>query len=95
MALWTKYDSTASGVGYPFIDFGGKAILTGPLYIPQVLHGLTWAQIASQLSNPNSTVAKNIDGAANYLTASICAITNNAPASVCKAGPIPAIEAKL
>lgn len=95
MALWVKYDSSAQGIGYPFIDFGNKVVLTGAPYNPGILKGLTWAQIASQLSNPNSTVAKNVNGAANYITASICKMTNNAPASVCTAGPIPAIEAKL
>ena len=94
-ALWVKYDSTSQGVGYPFIDFGNKIVLTGPLYNPQVLHGMTWAQVASALKNPNSTVAKNVNGAANYLTASICKMTNNTPSSVCSAAPIPTIEASL
>jgi Domain of unknown function (DUF929) len=94
-ALWVKYDTTDGQQGFPFIYFGGKVILTGPLYDPAVLKGLTWSQIAGQLSNPSSTVAKNVDGAANYLTASICKMTSNAPASVCKAAPIPSIESKI
>jgi hypothetical protein len=91
-ALWVKYDTQNGGLGYPFIYFGGKAIITGPLYSPAVLKGLTWSQIASQLSNPNSTVAQNVIGAANYVTASICKMTNNNPGSVCKAAPITSIE---
>ena len=94
-ALWSKYDTTNGSTGYPFIDFGNKAIITGPLFVPSVLHGLTWAQVASQLKNPNSPVAQNVNGAANYITASICKMTGNKPGSVCTAGPIPAIEAKL
>jgi thiol-disulfide isomerase/thioredoxin len=94
-ALWTKYDSSSGQTGYPFIDFGNKAIITGPLFVPSVLHGLTWAQVASQLNDPTSPVAMNINGAANYITASICKMTSNKPAAVCTAGPIPAIEAKL
>jgi hypothetical protein len=93
--FWEKYDSSQGGLGYPFIYFGGKAVLTGPLYDPGVLKGLTWSQISGQLSNPNSTVAQNVIGAANFVTASICKMTGNAPASVCQAAPIPAIEAKL
>src|SRR5260370_23084291 len=93
-SLWVKYDSTQGSVGYPFIYFGGKVIMTGPLYVPSVLKGLTWSQIASQLSHPTSTEAQNVDVAAYYITASICSITNNAPASVCKAAPIPAVAAK-
>jgi len=94
-ALWAKYDSANGGLGYPFIDFGGKVVLTGPLYNPAVLKGLTWSQISNQLSNPNSTVSKNVLGAANYVTAAICKMTNDTPSTVCKAGAIPAIESKL
>jgi thiol-disulfide isomerase/thioredoxin len=94
-ALWAKYDTTNGSTGYPFIDFGNKVVLTGPLFVPSVLHGLTWAQVASQLKNPSSLVAQNVNGAANYLTAAICKMTNNTPGSICTAGPIPAIEAKL
>jgi thiol-disulfide isomerase/thioredoxin len=94
-ALWVKYDSTSQGVGYPFIDFGNKVVLTGPLFDPGVLKGMTWSQIASSLKNPNDTVSKNVNGAANYVTASICKMTNNTPSSVCSAAPIPAIEAGL
>ncbi len=94
-ALWTKYDTTNGATGYPFIDFGNKVVITGPLFVPSVLHGLTWAEVASQLKNPTSQVAQNVNGAANYITASICKMTSNKPVSVCTAAPIPAIEAKL
>jgi hypothetical protein len=87
-ALQTKYDvPPLVPAGYngaiPFVDFGNKYALGGASYSPGVLAGLTWAQIAADLSNPSSAVAKAIDGTANYLTAAICGITNNAPASAC------------
>lgn len=94
-AIWVKYDTQNGGQGYPFMYFGGKAIITGPMFNPGVLKGLTWSQIAGQLSNPNSAVAQNVNGTANYITAAICKMTNNAPANVCKAAPIPAIQAKI
>ena len=81
-ALVTKYDS-ASGGAIPFVDFGNKYVISGVSYTPQVLAGLSWATIASDLSNPNSAVAKAVDGAANYITAAICQLTNNQPASAC------------
>jgi hypothetical protein len=40
-------------------------------------------------------VAQAVDGAANYLTASICKMTSKQPAAVGTAAPIPAIESKL
>jgi hypothetical protein len=42
----------------PFLDIDNRYILVGALYNPQVLAGLTAAQIAGQLSNPSSPVAR-------------------------------------
>jgi len=50
-----------------------------------VLAHLSWATIANDLSNPNSAVAKAVDGTANYITAAICKMTGNQPASACTA----------
>ena len=55
----------------------------GASYSPQVLSGLSWSTIATDLSNPNSTVAKSVDGTANYITAAICSMTGNQPSSAC------------
>ena len=88
VALLEKYDvpplvPTGYNGAIPFIDFGNKYAIGGASYDPGVLAGLSWAQVAADLSNPNSTVAKSIDGTANYLTAAICGLTNNASASAC------------
>ena len=93
--LWTAYCSTQGSVGYPFIDFGNKVAVSGPLYLPTMLKGLTWSQVASKLKNPSDPVAQAVDGAANYVTASICKMTGDKPGSVCTAAPIKTIEAKL
>jgi len=55
----------------PFLDIGNRYILAGVQYNPQVLAGLSQAQIASQLANPASPVAKAIDGSANVIIAAI------------------------
>jgi hypothetical protein len=60
-----------------------------------VLQGLSWNQIAADLHNPSSPVAQGAIGSANLFTAAICKITSNAPASVCTASPIPAIESRI
>jgi hypothetical protein len=95
-ALWRKYDTNSQGqVGYPFIDFGNKTIMTGPLFSPQVLRGLTWAQIASKLKDPNDPVAQNVGAGANYITAAICKMTGNKPGSVCTAPEVKALSGKV
>jgi hypothetical protein len=80
-ALITKYDG--SGGAIPFIDFGNHYMISGVSYDPGVLAGLSWSTIATDLSNPNSAVAKAVDGTANYITAAICKMTGNQPASAC------------
>jgi len=89
-ALLVKYDappyvSAANKGAIPFIYFGGKYVSIGASYDAGVLAGLSWSKIASDLSDPNSTVAKAIGGTANYITAAICKMTGNQPASACTA----------
>ena len=90
-ALITKYDappyvsSTNQAGAIPFIYFGGKYLSVGATYDPTVLNGKSWDQIASALSNPNSAIAKAIGGSANHITAAICKMTGNQPASACTA----------
>jgi hypothetical protein len=91
-ALWAKYEPP--GNAYPFIDIGNRFV-AATTYNPQVLQGLSWSQIATDLHNPSSAVAKGAIGSANLFTAAICKITGNAPASVCTAAPIPALQRQL
>ena len=97
-ALMSKYDAPpyiASNYAgsFPFVDIGNQYLVLGAQYQPTTLgttasvapghFGLTWTQIASDLKNPASPVAKAIDGTANSITAAICKITNNADTAVC------------
>jgi hypothetical protein len=81
-SLVTKYDS-ANQDAIPFVDFGNKYLISGASYNPQVLDGHTWAQVATALKDPTSQIAQGVDGTANYITAAICKLTNNQPASAC------------
>ncbi len=92
-ALVTKYDS-ANGGAIPFVDFGNKYLISGASYNAGVLSKLSWATIAADLSNPNSAVAKGVDGTANYITAAICQLTGNQPASACTA-TVKSLESKI
>jgi hypothetical protein len=87
-ALLTKYDAapyTTEAGAIPFIYFGGKYVSIGASYDVTVLSGKSWDQIASALSDPNSAIAKAIGGTANHITAAICKMTGNQPASACTA----------
>ncbi len=86
--LVNKYDAapyvpSSSAGSIPFLDFGGKFIISGATYLPTALQGKTASQIASSLNDPTSSVAKGADGAANAMIAVICEMTNNQPVNVC------------
>lgn len=93
-ALWKQYEPGGQ-LGYPFIDFGNKYAITGPLFDPAVLKGLTWKQIATQLRDPSTPVAKSVLGAANFVTAAICKTTGGQPGSVCNAKGVTAAAGHL
>jgi Domain of unknown function (DUF929) len=79
-ALLNKYDP---GLPIPFIDIGNKYVISGTSASPQVLADKSWAQIASWLHDASSPVAQAVDGTANYITAAICKLTGNQPATAC------------
>lgn len=86
--LLNKYDpGTGEGNSIPFIDMGNRyvEIANLPPYGPQYLAGKTWAQVAAALRDPSNEIAQGVDGSANYLTAGICQLTGNQPATACTA----------
>jgi len=89
--LFARYGSNS----IPFVDIGNRYILPQVQYIPSALAGLTWSQIAAAMHDPSSTVAKDIDGAANIITAAICSLTNGQPAAVCHSAGVKAAEGSI
>ena len=63
----------------PFLDIANHYILAGAQYDPQVLAGLSAAQIASQLSNPSSRVAQAVDGSAKVIITAIDQVLHGKP----------------
>jgi Domain of unknown function (DUF929) len=81
--------------GFPFLYYGGKYYQTNAGYDFNLLSGLTQKQIAAQLANPKSKVAQGILGESNYVTATLCKMTNNQPASVCSTPTITQLQSQL
>lgn len=87
-ALISKYDAapyvpSQYAGSIPFIDFGNKYMISGASYDGKILAGKSWAQIATALKDPSSDIAKAVGGTANYMTAALCKLTNNQPATAC------------
>nr|BBH94921.1 hypothetical protein KTA_31200 [Thermogemmatispora argillosa] len=81
--------------GFPFLDIANIYMSQGQTVDPGLLSGLSQKDIAIQITNSSTSIAKSIVGVANYLTAGICVATNDQPASVCKASFIQSIEKQL
>ncbi len=96
--LLSKYDNkpyVSVPGAIPFMDFGGKWIISGASYNYGVLQGQSWSHIAASLHNSSTAIAQGADGTANYFTAAICSLTRNQPGSVCSAAVIKSLEAKI
>lgn len=95
--LLASYDTSGFTGGtdsaIPFVMLGNRFVWAGATYDQSVLKGLSFDEIAQRLADPTDPAAMAIDGAANQITARICTLTGNQPASVCSAGYIKQIQA--
>lgn len=90
--LIDRYDS---GGTIPFLDFGNRYSSTGAYYLPDVISGISWLALAETLKQPDSTEARAIIGSANLITAAICKMNGDQPASVCSSATIQNLEKNL
>ena len=81
--------------GYPFVDIGNQAIVTGPSYGSGILAGLSHSEIANGLSDPSNPVTQAIVATSNYISAGICASTKNQPTAVCQSAGVQAATKAL
>ena len=88
-ATFYAFDQNASWIpqnergGIPFIDLANYSVVDGANYEPTIIDWMNWSTILSNFNNVNSSTTQAIIGSANLLTAQICNIDNNQPASVC------------
>ena len=85
-ALMKKYDRapyTQSPGSIPFTDLGDHFLVLGsPSSVTPLLH-LSQAQVSADLREPNSAVARSVDGAANYLVAAMCLTPGASSTPIC------------
>ena len=98
--VFKKYDAppyidSQNAGSIPFLSVGNQYIEISAGFIPDQMQGLTWQEIADKLNDPNSSIAKSVVANANYITAAICQVTDNKPANVCTAAPIPQIVSDM
>ena len=100
-SLLQKYDAppyvgTSDTAGsIPFIDLFGSYVSQGAGYSPDLLKGMSHAEVAQAMQDPSTDVAKNVDAMANVFSAMICQATNGKPDDVCSSAGVQAATAKL
>ena len=87
--------ATPGQVGFPFINIGNVALISGATYNPGILSGLTWTDIAGGLNDASNPVTQAIVGASNYISAAVCQSTKNSPSSVCSSPGVMAAAKSL
>jgi hypothetical protein len=82
-AIFDRYDKAGST---PFLDFGNHAVQIGSGAIPpQLMTGKSWPQIATALRQPKTGLGAALLSEADVLTAELCRLTGDRPASACPA----------
>jgi hypothetical protein len=87
------YDT--STMTFPLLDVANHYVLVGSSFSPSVLGGLSQAQIAADLTIPDSPVTQTVVASANEITAAICTVTGQRPAAVCSARGVALADAKM
>ena len=90
--LVSSYDP---GGTIPFIDVANRYAISGAMYTPDTLGGMSWLAVADALKDPSSTQAKAIIGSANLMTAAICKANADQPGTVCSSSAIQSLEKNL
>jgi thiol-disulfide isomerase/thioredoxin len=68
----------------PFLYMAGRYIVIGSQFDASPIAGWTFTAAASYVTSGSNPTSKGVEAAAGQLTASLCVLTHNRPASVCK-----------
>lgn len=90
-ALIDTYDAPPYTSGtqgsIPFIDLGGRYLVSGTEYDGSALSGMSFASAVDYMTGSASTTRSAADAVAAHLIGLICSLTHNRPSSVCTAVP--------
>ncbi len=80
------YTSGSAG-SIPFIDLGGRYLVSGSEYDGSALSGLSFDTAVASMTSSTTPTGTAAEAAAAHLIGAICSLTNNQPPSVCSAVP--------
>jgi hypothetical protein len=85
----------SSPTTFPLLDVANRWVLNGASFTPGVLMGLSQDEIAGDLSSAASPLTQAVVSAANEITATICAVDDQKPGSVCESRGVLAADQVL
>jgi hypothetical protein len=89
------YVAAAANGALPFIDIADQYVISGASFSPDLLEGGSLRSVASNVEAAGSAPSRAVIGAANGLTAAICAATADRPANVCQEPIVSRLEDAL
>lgn len=95
MAKYASATPNAPSNVLPFVDVANRAVVDGADFSPAVFQQLTSAQIATALSDAKAPSTQAIVATANYLSAVICSVDGQRPATVCTSIGVVAADTAL
>lgn len=96
-SLLRRYAAVGGTPMLPFVDVGNRVLFLGAGigFSPALLHGKDMGQVAAAMADPTDPLGRAVVGAANEITAAICAATGGRPAAPCTSTGTQAGAARL
>jgi hypothetical protein len=89
--LIDTYDTSPYTTGptgaIPFIDLGGRYIVSGTEYDGSVLSGMSFESALAYMTTATTPTARAAQAVAAHLVGVMCTLTHNQPSAVCSAIP--------
>jgi hypothetical protein len=81
--IWSANEGT--NLSFPFIDFGGQAVLQSAQFNPQIVYYKSFDTTLASIGSNDNTIGAYVDASAAVFTKYICGLTNDQPGDVCSA----------
>lgn len=81
------YVATSSANSIPFVDLGGKFVISGTEYDASPIAGKSFDSTVPYMLSASNPTSRSAEAVAGHLVGVICSLTNDQPANVCSQVP--------
>lgn len=82
-SVWTANEG--SNLSFPFIDFGGKAVLETAQFNPGTIYYHDFSHVLGTIGTNDNTIGASINASAAVFVKYLCDLTHDQPSDVCSA----------